>query len=159
MGALVGLILKIAPYTGIGVSPAGARKIAIGIIAFLAIAIIGGAFWYLRSLTTEIADLTAKQAVAEQTIGNQKVAIETQKKSIEEIGKRVNTLNEYYDGLKKYDASAAKKLAGVMAEVNKLKGIKDAATLDAESNRIIQHRIKCIEIASGKPNTEKVDCK
>lgn len=159
MGALVALILKVAPYTGFGITPESARKIAIGIIAFLALAIIGGAFWYVRSLTDDIAELTAKQAVAEQTIGNQKVAIATQKKSIEEIGKRVETLNGYYDGLKKYDASAAKKLAGVMEEVNKLKGIKDVATLDTETNRILQQRIKCIEIASGKPNTDKVDCK
>lgn len=128
----------------------------------LALVVVGGlagGVTYLYKLKADLATSEANNTKLEQAVGQQKAVIEQQLKNVEAIRTAVNEqsklneeLSKSIDDLKdkfyKVNASGEKRDIGALAEQN-------PALMRRAINRGTNNAMRCMEIATGSPLTEK----
>ena len=128
----------------------------------LALVVLGGlagGVTYVYKLKADLATSEANNAKLEQAVGQQKAVIEQQLKDVEGIRTAVNEqsklneeLSKSIDDLKdkshKPNASGEKRDIGALAE-------QKPALMRGAINRGTNNAMRCMEIATGSPLTEK----
>ena len=128
----------------------GIRLFFIGLIAT---AIAGGGF-YVFKLQKDNAILKANAIKMESAISEQKELIENQKKDFKEILDANNKMNELVSVLKKDLEDLDKRFNKKNRDVGKL-AIAKTKSIERITNGASALAMRCVEIASGSPLTEK----
>ena len=125
-------------------------------IAMVAILITGiaGAGMYVMKLRSDNAILKANQLKLESAVEDQKQLIENQKKDFEEILNANKKMNELVSVLKKDLDDLDKRFNKKNRDVGKL-AIAKTKSIERITNGASALAMRCVEIASGAPLTEK----
>lgn len=128
----------------------------------LALVVVGGlagGVTYVYKLKADLATSEANNAKLEQAVGQQKAVIEQQLKDVEAIRTAVNeqsklneelskSIDDLKDKFHKVNASGEKRDIGALAE-------QKPALMRRAINRGTDNAMRCMEIATGSPLTEK----
>ena len=125
-------------------------------IAMVAILITGiaGAGMYVMKLRSDNAILKANQMKLEEAVSSQKELIANQKKDFQEILDANNKMNELVSVLKKDLDDLDKRFNKKNRDVGKL-AIAKTESIERITNGASALAMRCVEIASGSPLTEK----
>lgn len=134
----------------------GYLKIAILLIVLSG---VGGAYVYVKSLRADLAISEANNAKLESAVSDQKAVIEQQLKDVEAIRTAVNeqsklneelskSIDDLKDKFHKVNASGEKRDIGALAE-------QKPALMRRAINRGTNNAMRCMELATGSPLTEK----
>ena len=122
-------------------------------IGLMVTALAGGGF-YVFKLQKDNAILKANAIKMESAISEQKVLIENQKKDFEEILNANKKMNELVGLLKKDLEDLDKRFNKKNRDVGKL-AIAKTKSIERITNGASALAMRCVEIASGAPLTEK----
>ena len=125
-------------------------------IAMVALLITGiaGAGMYVMKLRSDNAILKANQMKLEEAVSSQKELIANQKKDFQEILDANNKMNELVSVLKKDLDDLDKRFNKKNRDVGKL-AIAKTESIERITNGASALAMRCVEIASGSPLTEK----
>ena len=125
-------------------------------IVMVALLIIGiaGAGMYVMKLRSDNAILKANQMKLEEAVSSQKELIANQKKDFQEILDANNKMNELVSVLKKDLDDLDKRFNKKNRDVGKL-AIAKTESIERITNGASALAMRCVEIASGSPLTEK----
>ena len=115
---------------------------------------IAGAGMYVMKLRSDNAILKANQMKLEEAVSSQKELIANQKKDFQEILDANNKMNELVSVLKKDLDDLDKRFNKKNRDVGKL-AIAKTKSIERITNGASALAIRCVEIASGSPLTEK----
>ena len=115
---------------------------------------IAGAGMYVMKLRSDNAILKANQMKLEEAVSSQKELIANQKKDFQEILDANNKLNELVSVLKKDLDDLDKRFNKKNRDVGKL-AIAKTESIERITNGASALAMRCVEIASGSPLTEK----
>ena len=120
----------------------------------LLITSIAGAGMYVMKLRSDNAILKANQMKLEEAVSSQKELIANQKKDFQEILDANNKMNELVSVLKKDLDDLDKRFNKKNRDVGKL-AIAKTESIERITNGASALAMRCVEIASGSPLTEK----
>ena len=120
----------------------------------LLITSIAGAGMYVMKLRSDNAILKANQMKLEEAVSSQKELIANQKKDFQEILDANNKMNELVSVLKKDLDDLDKRFNKKNRDVGKL-AIAKTKSIERITNGASALAMRCVEIASGSPLTEK----
>ena len=120
----------------------------------LLITSIAGAGMYVMKLRSDNAILKANQMKLEEAVSSQKELIVSQKKDFQEILDANNKMNELVSVLKKDLDDLDKRFNKKNRDVGKL-AIAKTESIERITNGASALAMRCVEIASGSPLTEK----
>jgi type II secretory pathway pseudopilin PulG len=125
-------------------------------IIFVAIIIsaIAGAGLYVMKLRSDNAILKANQIQLEQSITSQKELLQKQKQDFEDILESNKQLNKLINTLKVDLEELDKRFNKGKRDVGKL-AIEKTGPVERIINKGSNNAIRCLELASGAPHTEK----
>jgi type II secretory pathway pseudopilin PulG len=125
-------------------------------IIFVAIIIsaIAGAGLYVMKLSSDNAILKANQIQLEQSITSQKELLQKQKQDFEDILESNKQLNKLINTLKVDLEELDKRFNKGKRDVGKL-AIEKTGPVERIINKGSNNAIRCLELASGAPHTEK----
>jgi chromosome segregation ATPase len=126
------------------------RMIMIGVM----VAGLAGAGAYVMKLRSDNVTLKANQIKLESAVTEQKELIENQQKDFKKILDANNKMNELVNVLKKDLEDLDKRFNKKNRDVGKL-AIQRTETIERITNGASALAIRCIEIASGSPLTDK----
>ena len=115
---------------------------------------IAGAGVYVMKLRSDNAILKANQMKLEEAVSSQKELIANQKKDFQEILDANNKMNELVSVLKKDLDDLDKRFNKKNRDVGKL-AIAKTKSIERITNGASALAMRCVEIASGSPLTEK----
>ena len=115
---------------------------------------IAGAGMYVMKLRSDNAILKANQMKLEEAVSSQKELIANQKKDFQEILDANNKMNELVSVLKKDLDDLDKRFNKKNRDVGKL-AIAKTESIERITNGASALAMRCVEIASGSPLTEK----
>ena len=115
---------------------------------------IAGAGIYVMKLRSDNAILKANQMKLEEAVSSQKELIANQKKDFQEILDANNKMNELVSVLKKDLDDLDKRFNKKNRDVGKL-AIAKTESIERITNGASALAMRCVEIASGSPLTEK----
>ena len=115
---------------------------------------IAGAGMYVMKLRSDNAILKANQMKLEEAVSSQKELIANQKKDFQEILDANNKMNELVSVLKKDLYDLDKRFNKKNRDVGKL-AIAKTESIERITNGASALAMRCVEIASGSPLTEK----
>ena len=115
---------------------------------------IAGAGMYVMKLRSDNAILKANQMKLEEAVSSQKELIANQKKDFQEILDANNKMNELVSVLKKDLDDLDKRFNKKNRDVGKL-AIAKTKSIERITNGASALAMRCVEIASGSPLTEK----
>ena len=115
---------------------------------------IAGAGMYVMKLRSDNAILKANQMKLEEAVSSQKELIANQKKDFQEILDANNKMNELVSVLKKDLDDLDKRFNKKNRDVGKL-AIAKTESIERITNGASALAMRCVEIASGAPLTEK----
>ena len=115
---------------------------------------IAGAGMYVMKLKSDNAILKANQMKLEEAVSSQKELIANQKKDFQEILDANNKMNELVSVLKKDLDDLDKRFNKKNRDVGKL-AIAKTESIERITNGASALAMRCVEIASGSPLTEK----
>ena len=115
---------------------------------------IAGAGMYVMKLRSDNAILKANQMKLEEAVSSQKELIVSQKKDFQEILDANNKMNELVSVLKKDLDDLDKRFNKKNRDVGKL-AIAKTESIERITNGASALAMRCVEIASGSPLTEK----
>ena len=115
---------------------------------------IAGAGVYVMKLRSDNAILKANQMKLEEAVSSQKELIANQKKDFQEILDANNKMNELVNVLKKDLDDLDKRFNKKNRDVGKL-AIAKTESIERITNGASALAMRCVEIASGSPLTEK----
>ena len=115
---------------------------------------IAGAGMYVMKLRSDNAILKANQMKLEEAVSSQKELIANQKKDFQEILDANNKMNELVNVLKKDLEDLDKRFNKKNRDVGKL-AIAKTKSIERITNGASALAMRCVEIASGSPLTEK----
>ena len=115
---------------------------------------IAGAGMYVMKLRSDNAILKANQMKLEEAVSSQKELIANQKKDFQEILDANNKMNELVSVLKKDLDDLDKRFNKKNRDVGKL-AIAKTESIEIITNGASALAMRCVEIASGSPLTEK----
>ena len=115
---------------------------------------IAGAGMYVMKLRSDNAILKANQMKLEEAVSSQKELIANQKKDFQEILDANNKMNELVNVLKKDLDDLDKRFNKKNRDVGKL-AIAKTESIERITNGASALAMRCVEIASGSPLTEK----
>ena len=115
---------------------------------------IAGAGMYVMKLRSDNAILKANQVKLEEAVSSQKELIANQKKDFQEILDANNKMNELVSVLKKDLDDLDKRFNKKNRDVGKL-AIAKTESIERITNGASALAMRCVEIASGSPLTEK----
>ena len=115
---------------------------------------IAGAGMYVMKLRSDNAILKANQMKLEEAVSSQKELIANQKKDFQEILDANNKMNELVSVLKKDLDDLDKRFNKKNRDVGKL-AIAKIESIERITNGASALAMRCVEIASGSPLTEK----
>ena len=115
---------------------------------------IAGAGMYVMKLRSDNAILKANQMKLEEAVSSQKELIANQKKDFHEILDANNKMNELVSVLKKDLDDLDKRFNKKNRDVGKL-AIAKTESIERITNGASALAMRCVEIASGSPLTEK----
>lgn len=115
---------------------------------------IAGAGVYVMKLRSDNAILKANQMKLEEAVSSQKELIANQKKDFQEILDANNKMNELVSVLKKDLDDLDKRFNKKNRDVGKL-AIAKTESIERITNGASALAMRCVEIASGSPLTEK----
>ena len=124
------------------------------VIVGLLITGIAGAGMYVMKLRSDNAILKANQMKLEEAVSSQKELIANQKKDFQEILDANNKMNELVSVLKKDLDDLDKRFNKKNRDVGKL-AIAKTESIERITNGASALAMRCVEIASGSPLTEK----
>ena len=124
------------------------------LITILLITGIAGAGMYVMKLRSDNAILKANQMKLEEAVSSQKELIANQKKDFQEILDANNKMNELVSVLKKDLDDLDKRFNKKNRDVGKL-AIAKTESIERITNGASALAMRCVEIASGSPLTEK----
>ena len=126
------------------------KKVMVGLL----ITGIAGAGMYVMKLRSDNAILKANQMKLEEAVSSQKELIANQKKDFQEILDANNKMNELVSVLKKDLDDLDKRFNKKNRDVGKL-AIAKTESIERITNGASALAMRCVEIASGSPLTEK----
>ena len=115
---------------------------------------IAGAGMYVMKLRSDNAILKANQMKLEEAVSSQKELIANQKKDFQEILDANNKMNDLVNVLKKDLEDLDKRFNKKNRDVGKL-AIAKTKSIERITNGASALAMRCVEIASGSPLTEK----
>ena len=124
------------------------------IVTLLLLAGAAGGFAYVQKLRADNAVLKINQEKLETAVSEQQTLIENQKKDFEEILDANKKMNELVSVLKKDLEDLDKRFNKKNRDVGKL-AIAKTESIERITNGASALAMRCVEIASGSPLTEK----
>ena len=124
------------------------------IVTLLLLAGAAGGFAYVQKLRADNAVLKINQEKLETAVSEQQTLIENQKKDFEEILNANKKMNELVSVLKKDLEDLDKRFNKKNRDVGKL-AIAKTKSIERITNGASALAMRCVEIASGSPLTEK----
>ena len=124
------------------------------IVTLLLLAGAAGGFAYVQKLRADNAVLKINQEKLETAVSEQQTLIENQKKDFEEILNANKKMNELVSVLKKDLEDLDKRFNKKNRDVGKL-AIAKTESIERITNGASALAMRCVEIASGSPLTEK----
>jgi chromosome segregation ATPase len=120
----------------------------------LLISAIAGAGMYVMKLRSDNAILKANQIQLEQSINTQQELLDQQKKDFEEILQSNRKLNNLINVLQQDLKDLDKRFNKKKRDVGKL-ALEKPAPIERIINKGAVNAMRCVELASGAPHTEK----